>query len=134
MVHSRDVKDCGDAPQRKSTAKIPYIMMWQHQLDNTNQGGRKKYFYKFVKALRKDPCSIPTLVKDAILTWISLTNMNQHFYSVFNKESSFGLPDMSPSPHPEMASFDISIARVVKLLQEVYPFKAVGPDGIPPRS
>ena len=42
---------------------------------------------------------------------------------------------MGPSPHPEMASFDISIAGVVKLymLQEVDPFKAVGPDGIPPR-
>jgi len=40
---------------------------------------------------------------------------------------------MGPIPHPEMASFDISIAGVVKLLQEVVPLKAVGPDGIPPR-
>jgi len=32
-----------------------------------------------------------------------------------------------------MASFDISIAGVVKLFQGVDPFKAVGPDGIPPR-
>jgi len=40
---------------------------------------------------------------------------------------------MGPSPHPEMASFDISIVGVVNLLQEVVPFKAVGPDGIPLR-
>jgi len=45
--------------------------------------------------------------------------LNQHFYPVFNKESSSVLPDMGPSPHPEMASFDISIAGVVKLLQKV---------------
>jgi len=39
---------------------------------------------------------------------------------------------MGPSFHPEMASFDISVTGAVKL-QEVDPFKAVGPDGIPPR-
>ena len=59
--------------------------------------------------------------------------LNQHFYSVFNKESSSALPDMGPSPHPEMESFDLSIAGVVKLLQAVDSFKSVGPDGIPSR-
>jgi len=32
VVHSRDVEDCGGAPQRKFTlkpAKIPYITIWQ---------------------------------------------------------------------------------------------------------
>ena len=105
-------------------------------ISGQHQGRQKKYFYKFIKALRKDPCSIPTLVKDGLSynTNMDKSNiLNQHFYSVFNKESSSALPDMGPSPHPEMASFDISIAGVVKLLQEVDPFKAVGPDGIPPR-
>jgi len=59
--------------------------------------------------------------------------LNQHFYSVFNKESSATLTDMGPSPYPEMASFDISVTGVVRLLQEVDPFKAVEPDGILPR-
>jgi len=93
-------------------------------ISGQHQGGRKKYFYKFVKALRKDLCSIPTLVKDGLsynttVTWIIL---NQHFYSVSNKESSSALPDMGPSPHLVM------IPGVVKLLQEVDPFNAVWPD------
>jgi len=105
-------------------------------ISGQHQDWRKKYFYKFVKVLHKDPCSIPTLVKDGLSynTNLDKSNiLNQHFYSVFNKESSSALPDMGPSSHPEMASFDISNVGVVKLLQEVDPFKAVGPDGIPPR-
>jgi len=38
VVHSRDVEDCGGAPQTKFTlkpAKIPYITMWQYWLGNT---------------------------------------------------------------------------------------------------
>jgi len=72
-------------------------------------------------------------VKDGLSYKDKSNILNQHFYSVFNKESSSALPDMGPSLYPEMASFDISIAGVVKLLQEVDPFRAVGPEGIPPR-
>jgi len=57
-------------------------------ISGQHKGGRKKYFYKFVKALRKDPCSIPTLVKDGLSynTNLDKSNiLNQHFYSVFNK-------------------------------------------------
>jgi len=91
------------------------------------QSRRKKYFYKFIKALRKDPCSIPTLLKDSLTYNSNLDKsniLNKHFYSVFNKESSATLPDMGPSPYPEMASFDIFVTGVVRLLQEVDPFKA----------
>jgi len=37
VVHSRDVEDCGGAPQRKSTlkpVKIPYITIWQYGISS----------------------------------------------------------------------------------------------------
>ena len=37
---------------------------------------------------------------------------------------------MGPSPYPDIASFDISVTGVAKLLQRVDPFKAVGPNSI----
>ena len=82
-------------------------------------------------SLRHDSqfCGAPTLVKGG-LTYNDKSNiLNQHFYSVF-KGLSLTLPDMGPSPYP---SFDISAAGVAKLLQGVDPFKATGPDRIPPR-
>jgi len=40
---------------------------------------------------------------------------------------------MGQSPYPYIPLFVINVAGVAKLLQEVDPFKATGPDGIPPR-
>jgi len=57
---------------------------------NDQWSASQKIFYKFVKALRKDPCSIPTLVKDGLSYNTNI--LNQHFYLVFNKESSSVLP------------------------------------------
>jgi len=79
----------------------------------------KEILYKFVKALYKDPFSIPTLVKDGVTYNSNLDKsniLNQHFYSVFSKESSATLPGMGPSPYSEMMSFDISVTGVVRLL------------------
>jgi len=46
-LSSRDVKDCGGAPRRKSTlkpAKIPYITIWQYWLGNTKPKKDPKSF------------------------------------------------------------------------------------------
>ena len=89
-----------------------------------------------MKSLRKDSCGIPTLVKDGVTynTNLEKSNiLNQHFYSVFTNDSSSLLPEMGQSPYPDVPLFDINVAGVAKLLQEVVPFKATGPDGIPPR-
>jgi len=79
---------------------------------------------------------IPTLVKDGLTynTNLNKSNiLNQHFYSVFAKDSSSALPDLGPSPYPELPPFDITVTGVPKLLQEVDLFKATGPDEIPSR-
>jgi len=46
VVHSRDIEDCGGAPQRKSTlkpAKILYTTMWQYWLGNTKSNNPKRF-------------------------------------------------------------------------------------------
>jgi len=51
--NSRDVEDCGGAPQRRSTlkpAKIPYITMWQYWLGNTKP---KKAFRLILNTFKK---------------------------------------------------------------------------------
>ena len=35
-------------------------------ISGQHQGKQKKFFYKFIKALRKDPCSITIYVKDGL--------------------------------------------------------------------
>jgi len=53
VVHSMDVKDCGDAPRRKFTlkpAKIPYITIWQYWLGNTKS---KKAFKLILNTFKK---------------------------------------------------------------------------------
>jgi len=53
VVNSRDVEDCGGAPQRKSTlkpAKITYITMWQYWLGNTKS---KKAFRLILNPFKK---------------------------------------------------------------------------------
>jgi len=40
---------------------------------------------------------------------------------------------LDPTPYPDLPPFDITVTGVAKLLQEIDPFKATGPDGIPSR-
>ena len=41
------------------------------------------------------------------------------------------LPHMGPSPYPCLPDIEINIAGVTKLLKEINPYKATGPDCIP---
>ena len=54
-----------------------------------------------------------------------------HFSLVFTHDGEAILPDMGPSPYPSLPDIDINIAGVTKLLKEINPYKATGPDCIP---
>ena len=98
--------------------------------------GRKKKFFQHVKSLHRDPRGIPTLEKDSITysTDISKANvLNEHFYSVFTKDDDAILPEMADTLYPTMSNIEINTEEIAQLLNNIDPFKATGPDGLPPK-
>ena len=60
--------------------------------------------------------------------------LNKHFASVFTHDNDSPAPHLGPSPYPDLPLFETSIEEVYTLLTQVDPFKATGPDGIPPNT
>ena len=59
--------------------------------------------------------------------------LNRQFTSVFTNDDDSAMPNLGPSPHPSVSNIKISSNGVTKLLRNLKPFKATGPDGIPAR-
>ena len=60
--------------------------------------------------------------------------LNKQFSSVFNKnENKDTIPDKGPSPHPSIENITINKEGVRKMLANLNPHKATGPDNIPTR-
>jgi len=100
------------------------------------QTGRKKKFFQHIKSLRRDSKEIPTLEKDgkAYSTDFAKANvLNQYFYSVFTQDDSTTPPEMGNILYPDMSTIEVDTAGIAKLLLEIDPYKATGPDKIPPR-
>ena len=57
--------------------------------------------------------------------------LNNQFQSVYTREDTSNLPDEGPSPHPTMKNITVNIPGVIKLLKNLNPYKAAGPDTIP---
>ena len=87
-----------------------------------------------MKSLRVDRCEVPVLIKDEIKHTTNQAKanvLNYHFSSVFTHDGEAPLPYMGPSPYPSLPDIEINIAGVTKLLKEINPYKATGPDCIP---
>ena len=59
--------------------------------------------------------------------------LNKYFYSVFTQDNNATLPDMVNAQYPDMPAIQVDTAGIAKLLSEMDPYKAMGPDGIPPK-
>ena len=46
---------------------------------------------------------------------------------MFTKDSGLAVPNLDPSPYPELLPFEVTVDEVNTLLGEVDPFKATGP-------
>ncbi len=51
---------------------------------------------------------------------------------VFTDEDTSNIPDLGPSPYPPMPNITITIEGVDKLLENLNPSKASGPDNLHP--
>ena len=92
-------------------------------------------FWQFVKQKRKDSCSIAPMRKDGVLVSDSsgkANTINTQYSSVFTPAREDSIPEM-PSIFPSMPKITIKPKGVKKLLSELKPTKAAGPDRISPR-
>jgi hypothetical protein len=56
--------------------------------------------------------------------------LNRQFQSAFSSEANTEIPDKGPSTHPIMKNISISKKGILKLINNINPKKAVGPDNI----
>ena len=102
---------------------------------NPFKNGRKKNLFRYVKSLRRNNTGIPTLYNNGTpysTNEAKANILNQYFATVFVQDNNVILPDKGQSPYPDIPLFATNVDDVTALLKQVDPYKATGPDGIPP--
>ena len=100
---------------------------------NTDQ---PKKFWRYIRSKKKDNTGVTVLkVNDETLTSDSdkATALSNQFQSVFTRENldNSSMPQMSHPPYSDMPEINVSTEGVEKLLHNIDPSKATGPDNIP---
>ena len=106
-------------------------------LVNQDLTSNSKRFYSYVKCKRQETTGIsPLLNQDGFLQSRSTNKaeiLNQQFQPVYTKENLNNVPDMGHSMFQSMEPIIISTPGVIKLIKNLKPHKASGPDNIPTR-
>ena len=98
--------------------------------------GACKRFFTFIKSLRQDNFGVGTLKSGGRVGISSLdkANMcNAQFHSAFSKEDTEHIPTPDSDPLPPMPDINVCENGVLKLLKNLKPHKATGPDELPAR-
>ena len=115
---------------------------WKHaehiispQEADTNPYASMKRFWTFIKHKKSDFSGVAPLRVDGKLindAKRKANTLNNQFHSVFTRETDFQIP--RPSLRiPSIPPIDITVNGVLKLLKNLKPGKAAGPDNIGPR-
>ena len=96
-----------------------------------------KKFYSFIKNLKRDSTGVAPLKENGILTSDSTKKadiLNRQYQSVFTQDKDIDSQDLPPPERqlPTMPDIQISLEGVTKLLMQLNPSKAAGPDQVPP--
>ena len=95
-----------------------------------------KKFWGYIKSLKKDASGVAPLKQDGVLVSDAKGKsniLNKQYASVFTEEDTTSVPDLGHSRHPKMQVPSINIKGVQKLLTNLNPSKAAGPDQLHPR-
>ena len=93
--------------------------------------GNPKKFFTFCKSKKCDSQGVAPLKKNGLVHSDSRTKaniLNHQFASVFTKENLQNLPQLDPNKYQKMPDITIDQCGVLKLLQQLNPHKASGPD------
>ncbi|KAK3095451.1 hypothetical protein FSP39_014814 [Pinctada imbricata] len=94
---------------------------------------KPKNLYTYIKSRRTENTGISPLKNDGILvtdTTEKANILNHQFQSVFTHETDTDIPNKGTSPHPKMSQITINNSGILKLLANISPHKASGPDKI----
>ena len=94
---------------------------------------RNRKNFSFIKSLRTEHSGVVRLKKEGQLvadTKQKANILNEQFQSVFTTESIDNIPNKDVSPHPVIPSLTITTPGIQKLLNNINPHKATGPDNI----
>ena len=126
---------------REQRQKVKNLIRESHLAHVTKNIGESlrenpKPFWSYVKSLRQDKQTIPILQSKTGLLVANdrakADTLNEQFTSVFTKEDLSSIP----TPHhqyPRMPHITFGTERISKLLSNIKPGKAGGPDQIPAR-
>ena len=115
-----------DRSLRKSRSE--YLQDIDENLTSKNT----KPFWRYIKSLRQSSTGVSTANGIATTPIDKANAMNSQFQSVFTKENCDNLPSLKSPKIQQMSSIFISIEGIKKLLKDLKPQKAPGPDGISP--
>jgi hypothetical protein len=92
--------------------------------------------WRYINNKRCDSSGVAPQKKNGVIFSDAATKatlLEEQFRSVFTKEDTTNMPNLGPSPHPDMPDINISTNGIKKLLERLNPRKASGPDNIPCR-
>jgi hypothetical protein len=96
---------------------------------------KPKKFWSFIKSKGQESCGIPPLIDEYGYLRSEAKNkaeiLNNQFKSVFTVEDTSNFPDKGASPYTEMRNIKVDKNGIQKLLMDLNPNKATGPDQIP---
>ena len=121
------------AEVQRSTRKVHRSYM--QDVVSADLKEKPKRFWSYIKSRRQEASGVAPLInKDGFLqsnTPAKAEILNDQFQSVYTQEDTDNIPDKGPSPFTSMHEISINSNGVKKLLKDLKPYKAPGPDGIP---
>ena len=107
-----------------------------NNLVSEDQTGNPKKLYSFIKSKKCDASGVAPLQSNGINHSDSGKKsniLNDQFTSVFTVEDTTNIPKMKSANHPSVSPIMVNRKGVLKLLNDINPYKATGPDAIPGR-
>ena len=132
----RELKSQAQKMWRDAKDKYTDSILDQPTEDYPSTKAPLKKFWGYIKALRKDSSGVAPLKKDGVLISDARSKaniLNTQYASVFTQEDISNIPELDRSPHPHISTTSISEKGVKKLLDNLNPNKAAGPDQLNPR-
>ena len=95
-----------------------------------------KFLFNYIKRLNKESVGIEALTLNGNLTTDpreKVEALAKEYESVWKQEDTENLPNILPSPFPDMPDFQVTEEGVLSQLNRLDIHKSTGPDGLSPR-